>query len=78
MDWDYKSIFKSKTLWGLVAMATPVVLGWFGYSSAQGEATSLVTATQMWIEATLTYGGFVMAFFGRLAATKKLAISPSQ
>ncbi len=78
MDWDVKNIFKSKTLWGLVTAATPTILGWFGYSAAQGDVTSVVTQTQAWIEVTMQYGGFLLATIGRLTATKKLSLSPSQ
>jgi hypothetical protein len=73
---DVKSIFKSTTLWGLVITALPTVAGWLGLTVAPTDAQEAVSNIQGMIERSIEFFGWAMAFYGRLTATKTLAVLP--
>lgn len=73
---DVKSIFASKTLWGLVIAAVPTALSFFGYNLTDADAAGAVSTTMGFVTQAMTYFGWVLAFYGRVFASKTLAVVP--
>lgn len=71
---DYKSILFSKTLWGVVSMAIPVVSKALGHEIATGDVTGVVNQAQQMLNDAFTFGGMVLAIWGRMTATKPLKL----
>jgi hypothetical protein len=67
-----KSVLKSKTMWGIILMVIPVVSKALGHEIAPADAAGLVNASQALIDNGLTFGGLVMAVWGRATAAKPL------
>jgi hypothetical protein len=65
-----KSILSSKTIWGLLVAALPLVASLFGFTLAPGfEAEAQATVDQL-----VQVAGLVFAAYGRVVATSKLVI----
>lgn len=60
---DFKKVWESKTLWGVVATVANPVAKKFGYDLGDFNA---------WIPDILLLGGAVLAIYGRLKAVKKI------
>ena len=73
---DVKSILQSKTIWGLVISALPTVAGFFNLHIVPADATDAVSHVQAIIEQGMQFGGWALAFYGRMTATKTLAFFP--
>ena len=61
----HKSALKSKTIWGIVIAAMPVVAGLLGVSFSDAE-------TQQLTESFITIFGLAVAAYGRAVATGPL------
>lgn len=69
---ETKSIFASKTVWGIVIAALPTVLGLFKL-----HVTDVAAFTQGATEiadAVMALGGSALAIYGRYTATKNLVV----
>lgn len=65
-----KSILSSKTIWGLLIAALPLVASLFGFHLAPGfEAEAQATVDDL-----LQVAGLAFAAYGRVIATSKLVI----
>lgn len=65
-----KSILGSKTIWGLLVAALPLVASLFGFHLAPGfEAEAQATVDQL-----VQVAGLAFAAYGRVVATTKLVI----
>ena len=73
---DVKSILQSKTIWGLIIAGLPTVAGFFNLHIAPTDATDAVSHVQAIIEQVMQFGGWALAFYGRVTATKTLAVLP--
>ena len=69
---DFKGILSSKTVAGLVSVAVPTVLKWLGYDLTPADANDFVGHVVMYGSQLMEAGGWLLAFWGRLVATKKL------
>lgn len=72
MNPEVKSLFASKTLWGILIAALPTVLGLF-HLHITDVATFTQNATDI-VDSVLTLAGSVLAVWGRVTATKSLVI----
>lgn len=63
---DVKSMFASKTIWGLIASGLGFVAVHLGYTVTDADSTSLVELVGKIVEV----GGLVFAWIGRVKATK--------
>lgn len=67
-----KSIFASKTIWGIIISALPTILGLFGLHVADtGAFTDDVGKN---IEEITTLAGAALAAYGRVKATSALVV----
>jgi len=71
---DVKSVFASKTLWGLVITAAPTIAGWFGLSITAADATAGVGYLQNTITAGMELIGWATILWGRLSAKTQLKL----
>lgn len=69
---DLKGILSSKTVAGLVSVAIPTVLKWAGYDLTPTDANDLVGHLVQYGAYAMEAGGWLLAFWGRLVATKQL------
>ena len=69
---DVKSLFASKTLWGVLITALPVVLNLFGYQIA--DASAFTAGSEELTNEIVTLIGVGIAVYGRIVATKQLII----
>jgi hypothetical protein len=67
-----KGILQSKTLWGIILMAIPTVSKALGHEIAPTDAAGLVNSAQALVNDGLTFGGLVLAIWGRFSAAKPL------
>lgn len=65
---DTKSLFASKTIWGVVVTALPAILKLFGFETLPGFEESAAET----INGLTTAFGAVLAVYGRITATKNL------
>lgn len=70
---DVKSIFASKTLWGILISVVPTILQGAGITADQ--ATGAVTDVQAIINHVMQLLGVVLAVWGRFTATKALTVT---
>lgn len=67
---NIKSVFASKTIWGILLAAAPTVAQLFGYQlSAQFSEHASALIDQL-----VQLGGLVFAAYGRIVATKQLVV----
>jgi len=69
---ETKSIFASKTVWGIVIAALPTVLGLFHYKVS--DVASFTAGAEEIVGAVVTLAGSAMAIWGRVVATKNLVV----
>lgn len=72
MNPEIKSLFASKTVWGVVIAALPTVLAVFGYKVSDVAAFS-AGADQL-VDGIITLVGSALAIYGRLKATASLVV----
>lgn len=72
MNPEIKSIFLSKTLWGVLVAALPTVLGLFGYKVADVAAFS--AGADSLVDSGITLAGLALAAYGRFKATAALVV----
>jgi hypothetical protein len=71
---DVKSVFASRTLWGLVITAAPTIAGWFGLPLTAADATAGVGHLQNAITAGMELVGWAMVLWGRMSAKTQLKL----
>jgi hypothetical protein len=69
-----KTFLQSKTLWGIVLMAVPTISKALGHEIAPTDAAGLVNSAQALVNDGLTFGGLVLAIWGRFSAAKPLKL----
>lgn len=72
MNPEIKSIFASKTLWGVVIAALPTVLALFGFKIADAAAFS--AGAEQAVDGLITLVGSGLAIYGRFKATASLVV----
>lgn len=72
MNPDIKSMFASKTLWGIVIAALPTVLGLFGFKIT--DAAAFASGSTELVDTVITLAGSVLAAYGRFKATSSLVV----
>jgi len=65
-----KNVFASKTIWGVIIAALPGILKIFGIDVAPGFSEH----AQALIDGGITLFGSLLAFWGRITATKSLVV----
>ena len=61
---EFKSMLKSKTLWGIIVSIAASISGKFGY---------VITDEAAWVNDIAALVSLVYAFYGRIVATKKIS-----
>ena len=69
---DVKSLFASRTLWGVVISIIPTVLGLFHYHIT--DAAAFASGAQDVVDTVITLSGAVLAAYGRIKATAALVV----
>lgn len=73
---DMKSIFVSKTIWGIGAnmglKAAALALAYFGYEFDEGAQKELLDLTTPVVLLLISFGPDAYAVWGRIVATKQL------
>ena len=69
---ETKSVFASKTIWGIVIAAIPTVLGLFHLHVT--DVAAFTQGAQDIVDALITLSGSVVAIWGRIVATKNLVV----
>ena len=72
MNPEIKSVFASKTMWGILIAALPTVLGLFKFHVT--DVAAFAAGAQDLVDTGLTLVGSVLAAYGRLKATSALVI----
>ena len=72
MNPEIKSMFVSKTLWGIVIAALPSVLGMFHLHIT--DAAAFAAGAQDVVDTIITLSGSVFAAYGRFKATTALVV----
>jgi len=72
MNPEIKSLFASKTLWGVVIAALPTVLALFGYKVA--DVAAFTAGADQLVDGIITLVGSALAIYGRLKATASLVV----
>ncbi|MGR9413735.1 hypothetical protein GR211_22160 [Rhizobium leguminosarum] len=69
---DVKGILQSKTIWGLIIAALGTLLNKYGYEVSALDQAALVDQIALVMQVV----GWLVAFYGRIRATK--VIAPTQ
>jgi hypothetical protein len=72
MNPEIKSIFASKTMWGILITALPTVLGLFKLHVT--DVAAFTAGAQELVDVAITLGGALFAAYGRLKATSALVV----
>ena len=64
----YKGILASKGVWGGIIAVVGAVLGFFGFSVTDGDASAVATH----IDSIIVAIGGLLAIYGRIVATKQI------
>jgi len=72
MNPEIKSMFVSKTLWGIVIAALPSVLGMFNLHIT--DTVAFAAGAQDIVDTIITLSGSVFAAYGRFKATTALVV----
>ena len=67
-----KWILQSKTAWGLILMAVPLVVRMTGISWGEGDTASL----QNFFDTAVTLAGMALGLWGRFTAKGKVSVLP--
>ena len=70
IDMDKKNVLTSKTIWGIIILALPIVRDWLGIDLAEEQL-------QGWIDSGFEIVGFVLAVYGRFAAKTAITVGKS-
>jgi hypothetical protein len=70
MDW--KALLSSKTIAGILLMIVPVIFKMAGHELSSADASGLITQGTQMINDALTFGGMVIAIWGRATAKAPL------
>lgn len=69
---ETKSVFASKTIWGVVIAALPTVLALVGYKVS--DVAAFTSGAEEIVGAIVTLAGSAVAIWGRISATKALVV----
>jgi len=69
---DTKSIFASKTMWGILVAALPTVLGLFKFQVS--DIAAFTAGAEELINSAVTIVGLAGAAYGRFKATSALVV----
>ena len=69
---ETKSVFASKTVWGIAIAALPTLLGLLGYKVS--DVAAFTSGAEDAINSIITLVGSAVAIWGRIVATKNLVI----
>lgn len=72
MNPEIKSLFASKTVWGVVIAALPTVLAVFGYKVS--DVAAFTAGADQLVDGIITLVGSALAIYGRLKATASLVV----
>jgi hypothetical protein len=72
MNPDTKSLFASKTIWGIVIAALPTIAGLLGYKIA--DVSAFTAGANEIVDSALALFGASLALYGRIKATSSLVI----
>jgi hypothetical protein len=72
MNTETKSLFASKTLWGVLIAALPTVLGLFKLHIT--DVAAFTAGAQEIVDTVLTLSGLIFAAYGRVTATASLVV----
>lgn len=72
MNPEIKSMFASKTLWGIIIASLPSVLGMFHLHIT--DTAAFAAGAQDMVDTIITLSGSVFAAYGRFKATTSLVV----
>ena len=72
MNPEIKSVFASKTVWGIVIAALPTVLGLFHFKIT--DAAAFAAGSSDLVDGITTLVGSALAIYGRFKATSALVV----
>ena len=72
MNPEIKSVFASKTMWGLLVAALPTVLGFFKFQIS--DVAAFTAGAEQLINDAVLLAGLLGAAYGRFKATSALVI----
>lgn len=74
MTTDYKTWLQSKTIWGLLIVAAPILSQMFHHDIGQGlnDTLQIADGAGKIVNNVMELFGLVMAAYGRITATKQL------
>lgn len=71
---DSKSIFQSKTIWGIILMLFGFVLNYLGYNFDAEMQASILDQLLAYVPEISEAIGFILGVWGRISATKSVSL----
>jgi hypothetical protein len=72
---EQKPFWASVTLWGAVATFVGILLPGFGVNVSPSALNNFFSSFQQMLDSVLTFGGLVAVTYGRVRATKQVALT---